>query len=65
MNRIQQMRAAISDTELALGDIAGIVEAMDGASDAVMVRVQLGALRRLAKCYDKLNRITNNPDFDK
>ena len=68
MNRSQhqQMRDAINDIELALNalQVDDIVDAWDGAMDTVKVKVPLGALRRLARCYPELNRIINDPAFE-
>jgi len=62
-----QMRDAINDVELALSGIpiTDLVEAWEGATDAVMVKVRLGALRQLANSYPELNRIINDPRFDR
>jgi hypothetical protein len=61
----QQMRDAINDVELALNnlEIDSIARLFHGADDSVMVKVPLGALRRLARCYPELNRIINDWDF--
>lgn len=61
----QQMRDAINDVELALNnlEIDSITRLFHGADDSVMVKVPLGALRRLANCYPELNRIINDWDF--
>ena len=62
----QQMRDAINDVELALNalQVNDIVDAWDGAMDTVRVKVPLGTLRRLARCYPELNRIINDPAFE-
>lgn len=69
MNRSQhqQMRDAINDIELALNnlEIDSIARLFEGAHDSVMVNVPLGALRRLANCYPTLNRIINDPAFER
>lgn len=68
MSRSQhdQMRDAINDVELALNnlEIDSVVRMFDGAADSVMVKVPLGALRRLGKSYPELNRIINDPAFE-
>lgn len=66
-DKFKQMREAINAIELALNalQIDDIVDAWDGAMDTVKIRVPLGALRRLAKCYPELNRIINDPNFER
>lgn len=61
----QQMRDAINDVELALNglEIDSVVRLFEAADDSVMVKVPLGALRRLARCYPELNRIINDDTF--
>jgi hypothetical protein len=61
-----QMRDAINDVELALNnlEIDSITRLLESADNSVMVKVQLGALRRLADCYPELNRIINDPAFE-
>ncbi|MGF6434302.1 hypothetical protein [Bradyrhizobium elkanii] len=61
----QQMRDAINDVELALNnlEIDSVVRLFENSDDSVMVKVPLGALRRLASCYPELNRIINDWDF--
>lgn len=63
----QQMRDAINDVELALNglEIDSVVRLWKGASDSVMVKLPLGALRQLANCYPTLNRIINDPTFER
>lgn len=63
----QQMRDAINDVELALNglEIDSIARLFETADDSIMVKVSLGALRRLARCYPELNRIINDPAFEK
>lgn len=62
-----QMRNAINDVELALNglEIDSIARLFEGAHDSVMVKVPLGALRQLVRCYPTLNRIINDPAFEK
>ena len=62
----QQMRDAINDIELALGclKIDSIVRLFETSEDSVMVKVPLGALRQLGRCYPTLNRIINDPAFE-
>lgn len=62
----QQMRDAINAVELALNglEIDSVVRLFDNASDSVMVKVPLGALRQLARSYPELNRIINDPRFE-
>ena len=62
----QQMRDAINDVELALNglEIDSVVRLWQGADDSVMVKVPLGALRQLGRCYPTLNRIINDPVFE-
>lgn len=62
----QQMRDAINDVELALNELEVdcLIAEWEGAADTVMVRVPLGALRRLSRCYPELNRIINDPAFE-
>lgn len=64
--QVHQMRMAINDVELALNnlEIDDLVTQWEGADDSVMVKVQLGALRRLARSYPLLNRIINDPNFE-
>lgn len=59
----QQMRDAINDVELALNglQIDSLVRRWEGADDSVRIRVPLGELRQLARCYPELNRIINDP----
>jgi hypothetical protein len=61
------MREAINAVELALNnlEIDSMTRLMEGAHDSVMVKVPLGALRRLARCYPELNRIINDPEFER
>jgi hypothetical protein len=63
----QQMRDAINDVELALNElqIDSVVRLFETADHSVMVKVPLGPLRRLARCYPELNRIMNDPAFEK
>jgi hypothetical protein len=63
----QQMRDAINDVELALNglEIDSVVRQWEGAHDTVMVKLPLGALRQLARSYPALNRIMNNPAFER
>lgn len=62
----RQMRNAINDVELALNglEIDSIARLFEKADDSVMVKVPLGALRQLARCYPTLNRIINDPAFE-
>ncbi len=62
-----QMRNAINDVELALNglEIDSIVRLFETADDSVMVKLPLGALRQLARCYPALNRIINDPAFER
>jgi hypothetical protein len=61
------MRDAINDVELALNglEIDRISRLFEGARDSVMVKVPIGALRQLARCYPALNRIINDPAFER
>jgi hypothetical protein len=61
------MRDAINDVELALDalEIDSIVRLFETASDSVMVKVPLGALRQLGRCYPTLNRIIDDPAFER
>lgn len=63
----QQMRDAINDVELALNglEIDSVVRLFETADDSVMVKVPLGALRQLGRCYPVLNRIINDPAFER
>jgi len=63
----QQMRDAINDVELALNslEIDSVARLFETADDSVMVKVPLGALRQLARCYPELNRIINDPVFER
>lgn len=63
----QQMRDAINDVELALNglEIDSVARLFETADDSVMVKVPLGALRQLARCYPTLNRIINDPAFER
>ena len=67
MSRSQhkQMRDAINDVELAMNglEIDSIARLFEGADDSVMIKVPLGALRHLARCYPELNRIINDKAF--
>lgn len=65
--RFRQMRNAINDVELALNglEIDKLAEDWKQASDDVYVKVRLGNLRQLAMCFPALNRIINDPKFDK
>ncbi len=69
MSRSQhlQMRDAINDVELALNglEIDSVVRLFENAHDSVMVKLPLGALRQLARCYPTLNRIINDPAFER
>lgn len=62
-----QMRDAINAVELALNglEIDSVVKQFEGASDSVMVKMPLGALRQLGRCYPELNRIINDPAFER
>jgi hypothetical protein len=59
------MRDAINDVELALNglEIDSVVRLFEAADDSVMVKMPLGALRQLGRCFPELNRIINDPDF--
>jgi hypothetical protein len=61
----QQMRDAINDVELALNglEIDDVVRLFEGADDSVMVKMPLGALRQLGRCFPEVNRIINDPAF--
>jgi hypothetical protein len=63
----QQMRDAINDVELAMNglEIDAVARQWEGADDSVMVRLPLGAIRQLARCYPALNRIINDPAFER
>lgn len=63
----QQMRDAINDVELALNglEIDSVVRLFETANDSVMVKIPLGALRQLGRCYPELNRIINDPAFER
>jgi Lar family restriction alleviation protein len=63
----QQMRDAINDVELALNglEIDSVVRLLETADDSVMVKVPLGTLRQLGRCYPDLNRIINDPAFER
>ncbi len=65
-SKYQQMRDAINDVELALNglEIDSVARRWEGAHDSVMVKLPLGALRQLARCYPELNRIINDPAFE-
>lgn len=62
----QQMREAINAVELALNglEIDAVMRQWEGAADSVMVKLPLGALRQLGRCYPELNRIINDPVFE-
>jgi hypothetical protein len=62
-----QMRDAINDVELALNglEINYLVEKWEGADSDIMIKVSLGDLRQLANCYAELNRIINDPSFER
>jgi hypothetical protein len=62
-----QMRDAINDVELALNglEIDYVLRLFEDASDGLRVTVPLGALRRLGRCYPELNRIINDPAFER
>lgn len=66
-SRYLQMRDAINDVDLALNglEIDSIARLFESADDSVMVKVPLGALRQLARCYPNLNRIINDPAFER
>jgi hypothetical protein len=59
------MRDAINDVELALNglEIDSVVRLFETADDSVMVKLPLGGLRQLARCYPELNRIINDKSF--
>jgi hypothetical protein len=61
----QQMRDAINNVELALNglQIDSLIRRWEGADDSVQVKIPLGELRQLARCYPELNRIINDPAF--
>lgn len=61
----QQMRDAINDVELALNglQIDSLIRRWEGADDSVKVKIALGELRQLARCFPELNRIINDPAF--
>lgn len=63
----QQMRDAINDVELALNgmEIDAVARLFEAAHDSVMVKFPLGAVRQLARCYPELNRIINDPAFER
>jgi len=63
----QQMRDAIDAVELALNnlEINSVVRMWENADASIMVKIPLGALRRLADCYPDLNRIINDPAFER
>lgn len=63
----QQMRDAINDVELALNgmEIDSVARLFENAHDSVMVKFPLGAVRQLANCYPELNRIINDPSFER
>jgi len=63
----QQMRDAINDVELALNglEIDSVSRLFEAADDSVMVKFPLGAVRQLARCYPELNRIINDPAFNR
>lgn len=67
MSQHQEMRDAIDAVELALNglEIDSVTRLLEGAADSVMVKVPLGALRQLARCYPELNRIINDPSFER
>lgn len=62
-----QMRDAINDVELALNgmQINSVAELFENAHDSVMVKFPLVQVRQLAKCYAELNRIINDPAFER
>lgn len=59
-------RLAINDVELALNglEIDALVRRWEAADDSVMVKVPLGALRQLGRCFPALNAIVNDPAFE-
>jgi len=61
------MREAINAVELALSnmEIDDFVRKWEGSSDRIKLRVSLGDLRRLAACYPALNRIINDPEYER
>jgi hypothetical protein len=63
--QVQQMRDAIDAVELALNglEIDSVVRLFENADDSVMVKLPLGALRQLARCYPALNKIVNDSSF--
>lgn len=64
-SKYRQMCDAVNDVELALNEleIDRITRLFSCADDSIMVKVPLGALRRLGYCYPELNRIVNDPTF--
>ena len=61
------MRDAINDVELALNgmEIDSVARLFANADDSAVVKFPLGAVRQLARCYPTLNRIINDPAFER
>ena len=61
-----EYRLAINDVEIALNglEIDALMRRWEAADDSVMVKVPLGALRQLGRCFPALNAIVNHPQFN-
>jgi len=58
-----EMSLAINDVELAVGNFTDVVELFEGAADNTTIKINLGTIRQLVRCYPALNKIVNDPDF--
>ena len=63
MTKLHEMSLAISDVEFAVGNFTDIVELFEGADDNTTIKINLGAIRQLVRCYPALNKIVNDPSF--
>jgi hypothetical protein len=59
MNRLERMKLAINDAELAIGEVVELAEKFAGASDEILIKVPLHIIRQLANCYPALNALMN------
>jgi len=68
-SKFKQMRNAIDAAELALGmaDASRLAKLFEDSSDDIKVniRIELRTLRLMASAYREMNRIINDPAFEK
>lgn len=59
MNRLDRMKLAINDAELAIGEVVEIAKLFEDANENIELKISLKIIRQLANCYPALNALVN------